>query len=133
MRVYLAEAGSLFKSVHAESLKRGHSHGEIFRNACILWSFFYCNPFAEKIVIPNCKSFLLDSGAFTFLSGAKKTVDWDSYLTKYAEFIRENGIERFFELDIDSVVGYKNVKNYRSKLERLTGKQAIPVWHKNRG
>lgn len=133
MRVYLADAGTRFQSTHTESLKRGFSQGEIFNGAHVLWSYFYINPFAEKIVIPNCKSFLLDSGAFTFLSSSKKSADWDSYLAKYAEFISNNGVDLFFELDIDPVVGYENVKKYRAKLERLTGKQAIPVWHKSRG
>ena len=31
------------------------------------------------------------------------------------------------------MVGYKKVKQIRAKLERLTGKQSIPVWHLSRG
>lgn len=55
------------------------------------------------------------------------------YIKKYADFINRNNIENFFELDIDSVVGYKKVLEYRKLLEELTNKKCIPVWHKSRG
>ena len=42
-------------------------------------------------------------------------------------------INCIIELDIDSVVGYPRVKQIRAKLERLTGVQPIPVWHRSRG
>lgn len=51
----------------------------------------------------------------------------------YANFINRNNVKKFFELDIDSVVGYDKVLEYRRKLERLTNKLVIPVWHKSRG
>lgn len=64
---------------------------------------------------------------------AKKKIIWEEYVERYAQFINDNGIEFFFELDIDSVTGYKKVKEYRKKLESITGKRCIPVWHKTRG
>lgn len=76
---------------------------------------------------------MLDSGAFTFMQGTKLEVSWDDYLEKYADFINRNKIDKFFELDIDSVVGYREVTRLRKKLEKHTGKQPIPVWHKTRG
>ena len=76
--------------------------------------------------------FLLDSGAFSFMQG-KGAVDWDRYTEEYAEWINRYRITKFFELDIDSLVGIKEVERLRAKLERLTGKQPIPVWHINRG
>ena len=85
--------------------------------------------------IPYFKSaemFLLDSGAFTFMKG-KLIVNWDDYIKQYAEFINKHDIKYFFELDIDSVVGYEKVKQYRNILERMTNKQCIPVWHTSRG
>ena len=36
-------------------------------------------------------------------------------------------------MDIDSIVGYKKVKEYRKKLEDMVGWQCIPVWHRYRG
>lgn len=98
----------------------------------ILESFYYVNEDTERL-LPYFGDFLLDSGAFTFMTNAKSHIDWNSYIERYAEFIKRNNIDKFFELDIDSVVGYDKVKEFRKKLELLTGKQCIPVWHKSRG
>ena len=98
----------------------------------ILESFYYADEDTERL-IPYFGDFLLDSGAFTFMQNTKKTLDWNEYIKQYADFINRNNIDKFFELDIDCVVGYEEVKNLRFKLEKLTGKQSIPVWHKSRG
>lgn len=63
----------------------------------------------------------------------KKSNDFDGYLTRYIEFIKKHDVKYFFELDIDSVVGYEKVKQLRKRLEKETGKRCIPVWHKSRG
>lgn len=99
----------------------------------ILESYFYCrnNAYIPKL-IPYLKSFLLDSGAFTFMQGNTR-VNWDEYTEEYAAFINKYDIKLFFELDIDSIVGLKEVERLRKKLEYLTGKKPIPVWHKSRG
>ena len=76
---------------------------------------------------------MLDSGAFTFMQNSKSHVDWDNYIERYADFVKRNNIQKYFELDIDSVVGYERVKALRKKLEGMTGRQSIPVWHNNRG
>ena len=79
----------------------------------------------------HCKSFLLDSGAFTFLNkGSNKAVNWDHYLENYANFINEHCIEHFFELDIYKLIGIAQTEQLRNRLITLTGKQPIPVWHK---
>lgn len=98
----------------------------------VLESFFYADEDTERL-IPYFGDFLLDSGAFTFMQGKGGAVDWDDYIRQYADFINRNRIDKYFELDIDSVVGYEKVKEIRRKLEGLTGKQSIPVWHKSRG
>lgn len=97
----------------------------------MLESFYYVLPWQIER-IPQMKMFLLDSGAFTFMSGTG-TADFDDYLTRYIDFINKYDIKCFFELDVDSVVGYKKVKEYRKRLEAGTGKKCIPVWHKSRG
>ncbi len=79
------------------------------------------------------KRHMLDSGAFTFMRNKSKVVDWDKYVEDYAKFINKNNIKLFIELDIDSVVGLKEVERLRTKLEKLTSKQCIPVWHISRG
>lgn len=98
----------------------------------ILESFYYVDDDTERL-LPSYGDFLLDSGAFTFMQDNFEHLDWDDYIERYAAFIRRNNVAKFFELDIDVVVGYQKVKEYRKKLENLTGRQVIPVWHKNRG
>jgi len=104
----------------------------------ILESFYYADADTERL-LPYYGDFLLDSGAFTFMGGfsftsnEKAKTDFEEYLERYAAFINRNKVEKFFELDVDSVVGYDKVKEYRRKLERLTNRQVIPVWHSTRG
>lgn len=107
----------------------GVKDGQI--DIAILESFYYADEWTE-VLIPKLKKFLLDSGAFTFFSQGKH-VDWDEYLSRYIAFINRNKVERFFELDIDVLVGYPKVLEFRRRLERETGRQPIPVWHKSRG
>lgn len=123
MKLFLAESGWLWEA---------YFPAEHFAHAYILQSFYYADEFTEKVIIPNAKDFLLDSGAFSFMEGAV-AVDWDEYVERYASFIKRNRVEKFFELDIDSVVGYEEVLRLREKLEKLTGRQCIPVWHNSRG
>lgn len=76
---------------------------------------------------------ILDSGAFSAFSGKNNSFDWDGYVKKYADFVLKNNIQRFFELDIDVVVGLEKVEYYRKYLEDRTGRRPIPVWHASRG
>lgn len=129
----IADGGGQYEDI----LGRGASSKE--RQSChrggqkILESFYYArdNKVIQKL-IPDLGGFLLDSGAFSFMQG-KEAVDWDAYIEDYANFVNTFKIDLFFELDIDSVVGLKKVERLRRKLESLTGKQPIPVWHKIRG
>ena len=98
----------------------------------VLESFYYIRDYQIPL-IKSAELFLLDSGAFTFMSNSKKAVDWDEYLQRYIDFINKYDVKYFFELDIDAVVGYERVKELRRKLEAGTGKKCIPVWHKSRG
>ena len=99
----------------------------------ILESFYYANADTERL-LPFFGDFLLDSGAFTFMQGNHNgRINWIEYVERYADFINRNHVQKFFELDIDSVTGYEKVLEYRKRLERLTGKQCVPVWHKSRG
>ncbi len=134
MEIYLAGAGNgatekgrFIKQNGSELL--GVSDKVI--DLAILESFYYANEYTEAI-IPKLKKFLLDSGAFTFFTSGKY-IDWNEYLQKYIAFINKNKVEHFFELDIDSLVGYPKVLEFRKILEKGTGKKCIPVWHKSRG
>lgn len=129
--IYLAGGEPQMQSA-TDALKL--SADDLYKDAFILQSFYYASDFTEKTIIPNAKDFLLDSGAFTFMTSSKnKNIDWNEYIKKYAEFINKNNIKKYFELDIDSIVGIEKVLEIRKKLESLTGVKPIPVWHKSRG
>lgn len=128
MDVYLAGCSY---GISEDYIKEKISSGSDVVDIAILESFYYAND-ATEWMIPHIKKFLLDSGAFTFFSSGKQ-VDWNNYLDKYIAFINRNDVKHFFELDIDSLVGYEKVLKFRERLERETGKKCIPVWHKSRG
>lgn len=124
MRVYLAGTAPWRKDgIYDEAIKEHRPY--------ILESFFYCDEHTERL-LPLFGDFMLDSGAFTFMQGRGHT-EWEEYAERYSEYIKKHKIEKFFELDIDSVVGYDKVKELRKTIERKTGRQSIPVWHTNRG
>ena len=123
MRIFLACTNSLEnKSIIKES-------------KYMLESFFN----GEKTCLNVLKScgvdnFLLDSGAFSYMSGAKCTKEsLMEYLDRYIDFINKYNVKYFFELDVDTIFGIDFVEKLRRKLENGTGKQCIPVWHKIRG
>ena len=105
---------------------------EVASRVNMLESFYYITDWQTEH-IRDFKSFLLDSGAFTFVFGSKKRVDINDYVERYVDYIIENDVELFFEMDIDKLVGYERVKEIRSYIERRTGKQSIPVFHLERG
>lgn len=149
MRLYLASVCRPFLYTHTHKhtqemkLFLAGEHGEKnglqrerdrgWQDLSVLESYYYArkNPFFERLYYKGV-DLLLDSGAFTFMvSGAK--IDWGKYVEEYAAFINKYQIEKFFELDIDSIVGLQEVERLRTKLETLTGRKCIPVWHKSRG
>lgn len=120
MKIFLA--GTYSENKNAE---------DVLQSMYNLESFYYIKPWQYEM-IHRSKMFLLDSGAFTFFSSGKK-VDWNDYIDRYSAFIKEHDVKYFFELDIDSLIGYENVKVLRKRLEEQTGRLCIPVWHKSRG
>ena len=79
------------------------------------------------------ESILIDSGAHSFQFGKK--VNWEEYTKKYAEFIKSfdrDNVIGYFEMDIENIIGYDNVKELRKILEKVSDK-IIPVWHPPRG
>lgn len=78
--------------------------------------------------------FILDSGAYTFLTSKKnEIIDWKKYANDYANFIIEKKIKNYIEIDIDAIIGLKEVEKIRDFLETKIGYKSIPVWHKSRG
>ena len=74
----------------------------------------------ETATVNRFKSFMLDSGAFTFAYGSKTQVNLADYLEQYIDYINQNNVKLFFELDVDKLVGYERVLEYRKTLERGT-------------
>ena len=134
MRVFLAgfcDIGAIPKQTKLDLLQEAEARK--IHKPYMLESFFYCDEETERL-IPYFGDFILDSGAFTFCGTGKfDSSKFDEYIEKYADFIKRNKVEKFFELDVDSIMGYEKVLEYRERLERLTGKQPIPVWHISRG
>ena len=64
MNIYLADSSASLRHRVSESPLTG---------AKILQSFYYADAWTEKI-IPLLKSFMLDSGAFTFFGTDRKSV-----------------------------------------------------------
>lgn len=129
MKIFLAESGGCHNAYTRPA-------GVLNQRISILESFYYIKDW----MIPYIRDywhFLLDSGAFTFITqqqqGGKSDVDWIEYTDRYCDFIIKNNIDLFFEMDIDMIIGLKRVEQLRKRIEQRTGKQPIPVWHKSRG
>ena len=83
---------------------------------------------------PKWKDFILDSGIFTYLNGKDaRGVDWEKYVDNYAVYVKKHIIKNYVEVDIDKIVGLKEVERLRERLEKKVGWQSMPVWHLNRG
>lgn len=88
----------------------------------------------RNLVEAGRDNFLLDSGAFSFMSGkecSKETLI--EYCDSYIDFINRNDVKQFFEIDVDTIFGIDFVEQLRKRIESRTGKSCIPVWHKGRG
>lgn len=129
MRVFLASTFSgMGKENREVFIKQGNPK-------YILETFFNGTKVCQQALNDvGTDNFLLDSGAFSFMSGAKcsKETLWE-YAIEYADFIRNNNIKYYFELDVDTIFGIEFVEEIRKMLEAETGKPSIPVWHKGRG
>ncbi|MDR1544047.1 MAG: hypothetical protein LBS50_06530 [Prevotellaceae bacterium] len=123
MNIYLAAAQTIPEPLRTDEYMKG---------TYILESFYYVKSWQIPF-IRNSWNFLLDSGAFTFVKNSKTKIDWENYCCRYADFINENSIDKYFELDIDALIGLKEVERLRDKLELLTNKKSISVWHISRG
>lgn len=143
MRIFLAginpyiENKAFMKTFLAGSEQRANRMLQIARDcyngANVLQSFFYVNEVTEKFVLPESADFMLDSGAFTFMSKTSRVPDWEEYTERFADWVISHNITKFFEMDIDALVGYDYVLKLRDKLEKRVGRQCIPVWHLSRG
>lgn len=150
MRIYLASLGTelgnggRLKNIYNNDMKLFLAGNDGFRkkrfeiflnDLFILESYHYI--IKQDWMFPllkEFKGFLLDSGAFTFMTSLKgKSINWNEYVINYGNFVKQHDIKHFFELDIDPIVGIKEVERLRDLLEQTAQRKCIPVWHKNRG
>lgn len=124
MKVYLAGTNGMKQAFQERKI--------IPASVNVLESFYSIQEWQINF-IPKFNDFVLDSGAFTFLNSKKKKIDFVKYAEDYAYFICQNKIEKFFELDLDAIIGIKQTEKLRERIEKITNKQSIPVWHKDRG
>ena len=105
----------------------------VFESMYNLESFWYIKEWQYPL-IEKSKMFLLDSGAFTYMNAAKGSApDPKLFQDRYVEFINEHGVDYFFNLDLDTLIGPELTKQMRRDLEQRTGKKSIPVFHKCMG
>lgn len=128
-KIFLASAYSMKSTFRTVETLKPHFLLETFlnlkKNTLVTQTFIDWFFTADEI--------LLDSGAFTYMQNPSKKIDIDQYILDYTNFINKYDIKHFFEMDIDKLVGYEEVKKYRKRIETLTNKQVIPVWHITRG
>ena len=128
MRIYLAAfVNSMIKEYMPICLEKG-------RPKYLLDSFFYQKNCDDTLKIVEKENFLLDSGAFSFMSGKEISKEqMEKYVIKYIEFINLHDVKNFIEVDVDSIYGLDQVEKWRALIEKETGKKTIPVWHRWRG
>lgn len=99
-----------------------------------LISFAYIGSITKK-EIATFDDFMMDSGAFTFMATQQDATEkeLEGFFEKYIHYLKENKVKHFAEMDIDPLIGYDKVKQWRKRLEREIGRQCIPIWHHSRG
>lgn len=127
MRIYLS-------TVLNSNLNQQPDFIQLLNNTHILQSFAYNFPGVENYY-KECKSLLMDSGAFTVMNSRNMRSSFSpmDYCKKYAEHIRDNNIDLFLELDIEGVYGFDVYRDCLHQLQDITGKDPIYVFHKWRG
>lgn len=147
MKVYCAEAGGwlprIYDWIKDENMKgycaEMRQFDLIFKarpnipKFNILFSFFSSQDTSKYM--PFAKNLLIDSGAFSLQKKKSLThTQADKFFKDYLKFVEQNYenpiIQGFFELDIQNIIGYDAVKQYRKELFEVTDK-IIPVWHKS--
>lgn len=129
MRIFLAATTSAINKTQREEVIKK------CKPKYMLETFFNGERTCKRVLKDaGINNFLLDSGAFSFMSGAECSKELlVGYMERYINFINENNVKYFFELDVDTIFGIEYVEQLRRQLEKKTQKKCIPVWHKGRG
>ena len=100
----------------------------------ILQSFAYAKEKdAERY--NECKSFMMDSGAFTLMMSKTKSKNFNikDFATKYANFVKKYNIDNFVELDVDGIYGVDVYTDTLHLVQDITGRDPVRVFHGWRG
>ena len=121
-------AGHIGREIPEEFIK--------YRAPYVLQTYWDMRLWNQELVLDAIHTpdvFFLDSGAFSFMNSVKDKVNFDDYVAEYAGFINRYHIDHYFELDLDTIIGVKETRKMTDRLEAMTGKQCIPVFHASRG
>lgn len=123
-----ATTAGMTKTIREESFRIG-------KPKYLLETFFAGERTCSQVLgDTTTENFLLDSGAFSYMSGAQcSKQQLTEYMDRYIDFINNHDVKYFFELDVDTIFGLTFVEQLRERLEQKTQKKCIPVWHKGRG
>lgn len=130
MKLFLAGVQPYHKdiqlSIESKFIEKNKPH--------ILESFFYIRSIPEWYQERKhlFKSYILDSGAFSFFDGETQ-MDWVKYTHEYCDFIIRNKIDLFFEMDIEKITSMETTETLRKIIQDRTGINPIPVWRPMRG
>lgn len=105
---------------------------DLMRGGDILMSFPYAKNQDISSIKQKTRNFILDSGVFTMIKSGKR-FNIENYVDEYADFIKENKVEKYIELDVDQIEGVQRTRELRERLENRVGYPSIPVWHTIRG
>jgi len=101
-----------------------------------LESFYYAmnkgESVEEYIKLKGQDNFILDSGAFSMMGGNAGKLDkkiLKEYVDKYCDYVVKYNIKNFIELDIDSIIGYTEVKKINRYIEEKVGRKPMYVHH----
>lgn len=110
----------------------GYTQG-LLEGADVLSSYVYVKSNEVAIeAIKRTRNFMLDSGVYTMIN-SKRKVSIEYYADEYAQFVKDNKIKQYIELDVDQLYGVKFTRKLRERIENRVGWQSIPVWHTIRG
>lgn len=107
---------------------------QILGSKYLLISYYYFKG-KDLGILKGRKDLICDSGAFTFMF-SKKAPSKEAlieYVKEYAQFVIDNNIQHYVELDVDSIFGYDFALQLRTILENTIGRPCIPIWHVSRG
>jgi hypothetical protein len=129
MRIFLS-------GIEGQDLKTWEKIDPSYELGWVLTSYFYAQGLkAQQLdtIIDRSSLLMVDSGAHSFQKG--KRVEWDDYTQRYGKWIEQHDSDKivgYFEMDVDSILGYEKVLDMRRQLEEYSDK-IIPVWHDSRG